>query len=289
MNNQDFRPTGIKLLPEAVKNLLIINGILFLATQVLFRQGIDLNDILGLHYFAAEKFRVFQIVTYMFMHGSFGHIALNMLALWMFGSAVENAWGSKRFLNYYLLCGLGAAVAHYAIVYYQMQPALQFVNDYIANPGVDKLQTLVNSEAFRNFSSEDLATNYNTFTRNFNALLQTNPQEAISLSVDYMKQFKIDVYNAPNVVGASGAVMGLLLAFGMLYPNNLIYVYFVIPIKAKYFVIIYGALELFSGIQNTAGDNVAHFAHLGGLVTGFIIIQIWNKAKRNRNPHDIYH
>ena len=83
--------------------------------------------------------------------------------------------------------------------------------------------------------------------------------------------------------------MGLLLAFGMLYPNNLIYVYFVIPIKAKYFVIIYGALELFSGIQNTAGDNVAHFAHLGGLVTGFIIIQIWNKAKRNRNPHDIYH
>lgn len=284
MNYENYRPSAFKLLPDVVKNLLIINFIFFLSTQVVFMKfGLDLNDLLGLHYFESEKFRIYQFVTYMFMHGSWGHLFMNMLALWMFGSAVENIWGSKRFLNYYLLCGLGAAVAHYAIVFYEMQPAMAFINDYIANPHIDKLQSLVNSEAFQKFTSEELAANYNAFSREFNNLYVTEPTKALELSVQYMSQFKADVLNAPNVVGASGAVMGLLLAYGMIFPNSLIYVYFVLPIKAKYFVIIYGIAELFYGIA-IPGDNVAHFAHVGGLITGFIIIQIWrNKNRRYRN------
>lgn len=284
MNYENYRPSAFKLLPDVVKNLLIINFIFFLSTQVVFMKfGLDLNDLLGLHYFESEKFRIYQFVTYMFMHGSWGHLFMNMLALWMFGSAVENIWGSKRFLNYYLLCGLGAAVAHYAIVFYEMQPAMAFINDYIANPHIDKLQSLVNSEAFQKFTSEELAANYNAFSREFNNLYVTEPAKALELSVQYMSQFKADVLNAPNVVGASGAVMGLLLAYGMIFPNSLIYVYFVLPIKAKYFVIIYGIAELFYGIA-IPGDNVAHFAHVGGLITGFIIIQIWrNKNRRYRN------
>lgn len=280
MNYENYRPSAFKLLPEVVKNLLIINFIFFLTTQVVFTKfGIDLNDMLGLHYFQSEKFRWYQFITYMFMHGSMGHILMNMLALWMFGSAVENIWGSKRFLNYYLLCGIGAAIAHYAIVYYEMQPATDFINDYIANPDITKLQSLINSDAFQKFTSEELAANYNSFTREFNNLCVSEPQKALELSIQYMSQFKSDVFNAPNVVGASGAVMGLLLAYGMIFPNSLIYVYFVLPIKAKYFVIIYGIAELFYGIA-IPGDNVAHFAHVGGLITGFIIIQMWRRKNR---------
>ncbi len=282
MSFEQHRPRSFNFLPEVVKNLLIINGILYLALVVMRSRGIDLNDILGLHYFEAEKFRVYQIVSYMFMHGNFMHIFFNMFAVWMFGAAIENVWGPKRFLTYYIITGLGAAVAHYAIVYYEMQPALAYFDDYIANPSFSNLQTLLTSDAFRSFSSTDMIDNYNAFTREFNSLQAVNPAEALQLSVEYMKQLKVDALNAPVVVGASGAVFGLLLAYGMIFPNSIIYIYFALPIKAKYFVILYGALELFSGIANVPGDNVAHFAHLGGLVTGLILILYWRNQNRKR-------
>ncbi len=137
------------------------------------------------------------------------------------------------------------------------------------------------SDAFRSFSSADMVDHYNAFTREFNSMLGGNPEEALRLSVDYMKQLRVDALNAPVVIGASGAVFGLLLAYGMIFPNSIIYLYFAIPIKAKYFVILYGALELFSGIAQVPGDNVAHFAHLGGLVTGLLLILYWkNKGKQ---------
>ena len=147
-----------------------------------------------------------------------------MFALWMFGSVLENFWGPKRFITFYLVTGIGAALTHYAVLSYQLHPMV--------------------------------------------AQLQGDP--------DQLRQ----LYNAPIVIGASGAVFGLLLAFGMLFPNTLLYVYFAIPIKAKYFVIIYGAVELYSSLQNNAGDNVAHFAHLGGMLFGFILIKIWNRTNR---------
>ena len=275
MSIENYRPTGYRFLPEVVKNLLIINVIMYLATQLMLSRGVDLTDILGLHYFASEKFRIYQIVTYMFMHdsNSFMHILLNMLALYMFGSVVENVWGGKKFLTFYLLTGFGAAVAHYAIVYFQMQPSIAFFNDYINSADLNQMYALVNSDTYGS-----------SFGPDFRELLQTNPSQALEVSIDFAKQFRNELLNAPVVIGASGAVYGVLLAYGMLFPNSLLYLFFAIPVKAKYVVVLYGIIELFSGISG--GDNVAHFAHLGGLVTGIIIILYWRqKDRRRRNDY----
>ena len=282
MNNNMIRPTGFSMLPVVVKNILIINVIMFLATQVLVSRGIDLNDMLGLHYFLSEKFRLWQFITYMFMHGNFPHLFFNMFAVFMFGGAMENMWGPKKFLTFYIITGLGAAVAHYAIVYFQLNASLANINEYIASPSVDKLQGLITSNTFTGFSSREFNESLQSFIQTFNETYSKNPSEALQMSIDFMKESKMAVYNAPVVVGASGAIFGLLLAYGMTFPNNYLYVYLVLPIKAKYFVIIYGLIELFSGIANYSGDNVAHFAHLGGLVTGYIVIQYWKYKNRNR-------
>ena len=282
MSYPNFRPQGFAI-PEVVKNLLIINFLMFFATMVMESRGVELTDVLGLHYFLSEKFKIWQFVSYMFMHGSFMHIFFNMFAVFMFGAAIESVWGPKKFLTYYILTGLGAAVAHYAIVYYQMQPAIAILNDYIDAPSMTKLNELLNSDVLSNFTSREMLEHLNSFSASFNELANTDQQAAaMQLSIDFVKEFKADIYNAPVVIGASGAVFGLLLAYGMTYPNNIIYIYFAIPLKAKYFVIIYGLLELFSGVANVPGDNVAHFAHLGGLITGLIIIQYWKKNNRNR-------
>ena len=211
MSNNDFRPRPYNLLPEVVKNLLIIN-ILFFAAQNLFayKFGIDIVEKLGLHFMLSSEFRPYQFITYMFLHGGFGHLFFNMFALYMFGTSVENTWGPKRFLTYYIISGIGAAIVHYLIFYFYQ-----------------------------------------------------NPTE--------------NMFDAPVIIGASGAVFGLLLAYGMLFPNQVIYVQFIIPMKAKYFVALYGAVELFSGLGNSASDNVAHFAHLGGMLFGFILIKFWEK------------
>ncbi len=269
-------------MPEVVKNLLIINGLFYLATFFLEKQGIDLSDWLGLHYFQAPKFSPYQLVTYMFMHGGFWHIALNMFALWMFGSVMENEWGPKRFLIYYFVCGVGAALVQNFVIFYELHPAITQINDYIANPGFQQLQDLSNAEALRSFSSPQLAEHFNSFIEKFNSMYDNDHQAAIKLSVDYMSELRADIFNAPLVVGASGAVFGLLLAYGMTFPNNLIFIYGIIPLKAKYLVLLYGGFELYSGIRPNAGDNVAHFAHLGGLLFGLVLILYWRNQSRNR-------
>ena len=199
--NQQFSPTGFKVLPTVVKHLLIINILMYLATITFSRFNIDLTDILGLHFFKASDFRIYQMVTYMFMHGNFEHLFLNMFSLWMFGNTLENIWGSKRFLFYYLICGIGAGIISWLI------------------PGVH-----------------------------------------VS-------------------VGASGAIYALLLAFGMMFPNEYIYLYFLVPIKTKWFIIGMVVLELFEGVFRSY-DGIAHFAHLGGMLIGLIIILVWKKKGR---------
>jgi membrane associated rhomboid family serine protease len=256
MNFQEYRPGGFGVLPPVVKNLLIINVLGFLGYFTFgYVFNWDLNDKLGLHYFMADKFSPFQYVSYMFMHGGIGHIFFNMFALWMFGNALENYWGGKRFLTYYLITGVGAGLVHTLVNYYHITPIIAEVEMLLANPNS------INP-------SQDLQQYYSYFV-------------AWGNTPD-MELFKQWIYNRPIVVGASGAVFGLLLAFGMLFPNALIYIYFAIPIKAKYFVLLYGALELYSGIQNNPGDNVAHFAHLGGMLFGFFLIKFW---KRNPGNH----
>jgi membrane associated rhomboid family serine protease len=280
--NQYLRPGSFQILPEIVKNLIIINILFFLAKITLANvYHYDLDDVLGMHYIGSEKFKPWQIVTYMFMHGNFGHIFFNMFAVWMFGSSLENYWGPKRFLTYYILTGFGAAFIHYGIVYYQLYPELKEIDSLIAKPEL---------AAFADFFSEDRISQMNRdmmyhFRQNYMQLIQYRDagenQKVTQAIVDVMSQYRTDMLNAPVIVGASGALFGLLLAFGMIFPNTLIYIYFAIPVKAKYFVIGYGLLELYSGLSNNMNDNVAHFAHLGGMLFGFILLKFWQKTDRN--------
>ncbi|MBI9035328.1 MAG: rhomboid family intramembrane serine protease [Bacteroidales bacterium] len=238
-------------------------------------KSFDLHDILGLHYFAAEKFKPFQFITYMFMHGSFTHIFFNMFALWMFGKTIENVWGTKKFLIYYFVTGVGAALVHYGVMYFEFMPAVSAINGLIDAPSIQGFIEFRNSSAFKLYDN-DMVYNYNQFAGNLNQLIHNDERAALQSIVAYLSEYKMDLYNAPVVVGASGAVFGLLLAFGMLFPNSTIYIYFAIPMKAKYFVMLYGAAELFSGIFNSH-SNVAHFAHLGGMIFGFILIKMWKR------------
>ncbi|MFM2206628.1 MAG: hypothetical protein RL213_603 [Bacteroidota bacterium] len=277
MNYQEYRPSRFSILPEAVKNILIINGIFYLATVVLANRGVDLGNLLGLHYWESRDFRPWQVITYMFMHGSFSHLFFNMFAVWMFGAAVENIWGAKRFLTYYLLTGLGAAVCHYAIFYYELRPAVAFIDDFLKEPDLTKLDYFMNADFSGIYNSSELSGHI----RQLKEIWAVDPDTALEYSRRFMVRFHEDLINAPVVVGASGSVFGLLLAYGMIFPNSIIYIYFALPIKAKYFVILYGALELFSGIAKVPGDNIAHFAHLGGLLTGFILIHYWRRPRGN--------
>jgi len=246
MSFQEYRPGGFAILPPVVKNLLIINVLCFLG-NITFGQV--LNDKLGLHYFLAEEFSPFQFVSYMFMHGGFTHLLFNMFALWMFGNALENYWGGKRFLTYYMITGIGAGVLQMLVVHFRLM----------------SVEPLISAEALE-FA----------IVHGFD-LIQGGSGPVEFVQDPNFVDAVILIHT--TTVGASGAVFGLLLAFGMLFPNSMIYLYFAIPIKAKYFVILYGVLELYSGIQNNAGDNVAHFAHLGGMLFGFFLIKYWK-----RNP-----
>jgi len=287
MSYEQYSPTGFRVLPPVVKNLIIINILFFLATITLGRtSNIDLTELLGLHYFASQQFQPYQFVTYMFMHGSFTHIFFNMFALWMFGSALENVWGGKRFLIFYFVTGIGAALVHYLIYFFQITPVLSAMNSFIANPGFESLNAFVSSHRFvLDEYSGDVWTQFQQFQHDYNVLLQ-NPHNVNALqgAVNFVSVYKEHFLNQPVVVGASGAIFGLLLAFGMMFPNSMIYIYFFFPMKAKWFVILYGAIELFSGVWRP-GDNVAHFAHLGGMIFGLLLLLYWrhlDRKKRNK-------
>lgn len=285
MSYQEFRPSRFNLLPEVVKNLLIINGLFFLGTYVLGDSfGLDLFEMLGLHYMGSDQFRPYQLVTHLFMHGSFMHLFSNMFMLWMFGNVLENFWGGKKFLTYYLVTGLGAAAFHYFISYQtEMAPVLNAMNEFIASPSLDGLNGFVIQYplAIHQESGEVMIQALQALRENVSTLeMDPHHSEALAGTVSFMESYKAYYLGLPNMVGASGAVFGVLLAFGMLFPNQVIYLYFAIPIKAKYFVILYGLFELYAGISNNSGDNVAHFAHLGGMVFGFFLIKYWNKSDR---------
>ncbi len=201
----DFRSYRTDAMPPIVKNLIILNVLVLVAQTTIG----TLTQQIALYPVQFEAFRPYQIATHMFAHAGIFHIFFNMFGLWMFGSRLENVWGSKRFLLFYLLCGVGAAVAHLAVGY--------FTNSYSA------------------------------------------------------------------AVGASGAIMGIFAAYAYLFPNTELYIMFIpVPVKAKWAVLGYAAIDLFSGVARVSGDNIAHFAHLGGAITGFILVLIWNKTGRKR-------
>lgn len=269
-----YRPSGFSLLPTVVKNLLIINGLFFLATYV-FADTLHVNLIekLGLYYPGSDYFRPYQIITHLFMHGGPAHIFSNMFALWMFGTAIENIWGPKKFLTFYMVTGLGAAVLHTFINYLEISALQHAVADYISNPTLPRFEQFVYSE---------VPDEYRTY---FNQLLDAwtqHPGQAIfSEKSVILSQRIVSEYMSMPTVGASGAVFGVLLAFGMMFPNSMIYVFFAIPIRAKYFVGFYALIELYLGAANNPGDNVAHFAHLGGMLFGYFLIRYWNRNRIN--------
>lgn len=239
--------SGFNAIPPVVKNLIIINIIMLLATYILSMRGIELTSILGLHYFQSPEFRPYQLVTHMFMHGGFTHLLFNMFALWMFGRVLEGVWGPKRFFIYYFVTGLGAALLHTFVNFLEFQS----VASKMTPEAVEMVMTQ-GTEIFnqgKNFSDP--------IAGKLNLLL-----------------------NIPTV-GASGAVFGILLGFGMLFPNTQLMLLFPpIPIKAKYFVMGYGAIELYLGLTQS-GSNIAHFAHLGGMLFGFFLIKYWNKNTKH--------
>lgn len=274
MNFSQYRPSGFSFLTPVIKNLLIINILFFVAQIAIGRAypGLDIVDYLGLRFPGASNFKIYQVITYMFLHGDFWHLFFNMFALWMFGKPIEERFGAKRFLIYYFVTGIGAAVFHYGVIWlWDLPQMFEYINAFLANPDVYTLQDVLasNPEGLYNFQEVKSAI----------AALQpqaATPEIWVQNSVDVLLQYKSGMMSSFNVIGASGAVFGILLAFGMMFPNALIYLYFAIPIKAKWFVMIYGALELFQGIRGS-GSNVAHLAHVGGMVFGFLLIKLWNR------------
>lgn len=276
MSYQEYRPSSFNILPVVVKNLLIINTILWLAETVFTEQlGFSLNERFGLYYPLSQYFNPFQYVTHLFLHGNFLHLLSNMFALWMFGNVLENYWGPKRFIIFYFVTGIGAALIHTLSTWYEIHQLWGTIDAYAASPNVMDFLSLMRKNV--SYISNDVLSEINLFINNWEQ--SPGSSEYAHQSVVYAKQLAEFKSNVPTV-GASGAVFGVLLAFGMLFPNNLIYLYFAIPIKAKYFVILYGLFELYSGISNNPGDNVAHFAHLGGMLFGYILIKYWNKSNR---------
>jgi len=235
-------------IPPVVKNLLIINIIFYVST--LMFGGPMMTKVLGVHYFDSPDFRIWQVITYMFMHdySSLFHILFNMFALYTFGSSVEYTMGSKRFLNFYLITGLGALA----------------------------LQLLVQS--FEVYSITGSAINNGTF-------MVDSLKRTISFNPDVISKDQastlLGIYLTP-MVGASGAIFGLLIAFGMLFPNAELFIMFIpVPVKAKYIIPVYVLLELFLGVKQFSGDSVAHFAHLGGALFGFILVKMWHLKRRD--------
>lgn len=238
---------GLSALPPVVKNLIIINILLLVVTwtaqSVL---GYDLTSVLGLYFPKSEMFRPFQILTHMFMHAGIWHLFFNMFALYMFGGVLENVWGPKRFFIYYMVCGLGAALVHESVIAIQYFKVINTISP-------DQLQLVLADGA---------------------KVLSEGKQYADAS----MKNLQM-IMNIPTV-GASGAIFGVLLAFGVLFPNTQLMLLFPpIPIKAKYFVLGYGAIELYLAVTQP-GSNIAHAAHLGGMLFGYILIRYWRKTSK---------
>lgn len=232
-------PGRFEYLPPVVKNMVIINGLCFLGTYVLRTSlGLDLIDLLGMHLPGSKAYAFWQPLTHLFMHGNFEHLLFNMFSFWMFGSILENVWGSGRFLIFYTVAGIGAAFLHYLVIFLMdVRPELLMIEEHFKTADAE---TLLNLESRKE------------------ALL-----------------------NAPNIIGASGAVAGIWIAFASMFPNSYLYLFFFIPVKAKYLAMIYVAFELLAVFQSNPTDNVAHFAHLGGMLFGLVMVRWMRRSDSN--------
>jgi membrane associated rhomboid family serine protease len=240
MSYQRYRPTDM---PPVVKNLIIINVIVFIAQMVLDKQY-DVTNKIGLWPYGAEPFKPYQIVTSMFAHSPalIFHIVFNMFVLYSFGRVLEMVWKEKRFLFFYLASGIGAALVHLLVIYLKYGDMSQYGFEFLGDGTV---------------------------------------QSSYAEFVNNQDKFEATVKALAPAVGASGAIMGIMAAFAYLFPNTELYIMFIpMPVKAKWAILGYVVIDLFGGFYQIPGDNIAHFAHLGGALTGFLLVLYWNKTNR---------
>ena len=258
-------------LTPTVKNLLIINIIAFILPQLFGLSGI--NRILGLYYFDSDYFYPFQFFTYMFSHGGFTHILFNMLGLFFLGPLLEQFWGARRFLTFYLATGIGAGFIYLLINFFQLNPMKNAMEDYQLNPDPDLFYAFIAEYDRYDFDYSNRL--YEAYYDNpQNASLQEQTQQVVR----GIYERKINI----PMVGASGAIYGILMAFGLLFPNTELMLLFPpIPVKAKYLVLVLGGMAIYSGFRDNPGDNTAHFAHLGGMIVSYIVLKYWQKNSKN--------
>lgn len=266
-----------------VKWLALLNvAVFFLMMLVDKTFGVSTTSIFGLHDLHSPLFRPWQLLTHVFMHGNFGHLFSNMFALIIYGPMIEQYLGGKKFIQYYFITALGAMALHSAISFSEVSSWEKTYDQFIEAPNHSTFLDFVQShEELQDdvpFNVGGSPTDAVSFA--FLWEKQQNNPRMHELAIEYANlryQEKRDV----STVGASGAVFGLILAFGILFGETMLYLYFLFPIKAKYIVLVHGALELFEAARNSVGDNVAHFAHIGGMVFGYLLLMYWKKGRKN--------
>lgn len=253
----------------AVRNLLILNLLFFLVDSLV----LPLSAKFALRSTLSPDFAVYQYVTYMFLHGNFSHLLGNMFGLFMFGPLLERMWGSQRFIFFYFFTGIGAGLLFSGIDFFENSQVRDAVAVYTQYPTPEGLIDLLSEHAKGLYSAD----------ADFLNAFEENPKDSqyIQNSIIIVKNIYNYLISIP-MVGASGAIFGILMAFGLLFPNTeLFLLFFPFPIKAKYFVAIYGLYELYGGIKNAQSDNVAHFAHVGGMLFAYILLRYWKTHKSN--------
>lgn len=252
-------------IPQITKNILILNVLFFIVTMIMQQQGVDLEQILGAHYIGSPSFQPFQIVTHFFMHADLLHLFMNMWLFVMLGAFLEKLWGPKKFFIFYLICALSAFALLNMIGMYDL---FKYKNALISQDfPIDSINTIIRKSAD-------------------GPLLYSNLQDLKLVALDgdmvYGNENLINYVqlSRSTMVGASGAIFGIMTAFAILFPNTEFYLYFAIPVKAKYLVGAYLIFEVVMALQNKADDPVAHLAHIGGAIAGAIIVLIWRKRDR---------
>lgn len=254
-----------------VKNILIINVVIFIIQSFI---SLPLEELGGLRVIFSDEFAPYQFLTYMWLHGGFYHLLGNMFAVFIFGPLLEQVWGPKRFLTFYLICGIGAGALFGVADFIEKNDIRQDYNAFMQDPNPDDFAMFI--------VEHKVSTRYTEMLAEFSDQYYESPESSsyASQAVEFVNQI-YHLYVDGVMVGASGAVFGILMAFGMLFPNTQLFLLFPpIPIKAKYLVLFYGLYELYSEFSRMPGDNVAHLAHLGGMLIAYILLKIWKEDRR---------
>jgi membrane associated rhomboid family serine protease len=268
-----YRNGSLPPLTPVVKNLIIAN-VLVLIAQFTFTQSgmVDMYKLFAQHHFLSPDFRPWQIITACFMHADFRHLLGNMIGIYVFGSWLENVWGAKKFLKFYIICGIGAGIISGIATYIETYGALTQINQFLSNPSLAGYKSIVASYNFYDLegTAAEIASTWTS---------QPNSPAAAGRAFELITSLK-EFTTSGIALGASGALFGLIAGSAYLFPNDTVYVQFFIPVKIKWLALFYGVGELYLALLNNPQDQVGHVAHLGGGLVGFVLVYYWNKSNR---------